>query len=403
MKIINIKNYKSIISEGFRFNINTTILPTPIINKLIKSDLPIKNTRKAILNISSFLAYINHKIELENTTTISISRDIFYRFFGLHTYVQYKELLTELEIITKVPYEDGQWYNYNKENGKLKTQQYRVHNKYLNYEDYSIIIFPLSRRQKTKLKQTKKTDIQTKNVNPIMVNTIINAELDYAKVVQSELEHHISHQTTPFSLYVRLIRAFSLNHTRYIKNGNKVDRIYHSFSNLSKVTRKCFITKFNSIDLKNAQPILLALLLNKEGKSFEQEYTKICENGEFYELFMNNEHTDRDKIKVEVYKSLFFAFNKRSRVNKEFKLLFPQLWNILFEISKSEISLASRLQNIEADIFNNLLVDKSTQMFTLFDAIYFNNEKDVDYVCKQLNSYASRYNIKFTLDIEKGA
>lgn len=380
---VNIKNLSSLTNKSFKRDIQ--IIPTNIINQLNEMELPISNKEKAIKNISNFLSFLNSQYQKYNTTLLPIDVFIFIKFFNNRLYKQYRDILQELNIISPVPYENGTFYS--REEGL--SMQYRIHNSYLKADDFTLLFFKKGRNVKRDIK------IEC-NVNNVMLNTILNTDLDYKKVFDEEIKYHKENNTSNFSLYIRLSRALSIDNTRYIKQGSKVDRIFHSFSNLSKVTRKCFDTEFFELDMVNAQPMLLAVKMRKEKIEIEEEYIKICEEGMFYELF-ENVLVNRDDIKTECYSSIFFDFKENRDVNKKFRELFPKIWNYLKFIKNNKIKMASLLQNEEAEIFNNIKVRHSSKFFTLFDAVVFNNVKDEEYISKQILDYGKKYGIKFKL------
>jgi len=383
MITINLKEVSTLKNKNFNNNIK--VIPTKTLNQLEQLVLPISNRDTAFKNICDFLGYLNNQYNKTNKTILPISKDVFVKYFNNKKYTEYKTLFESLNIITRVPYEDGTFYS--KDNGL--SLQYRIHNSYLKADDFSLLIFKKSRNNTTKV------NIQC-DINNIMLDTVVKEDLDYKRVFEEEIKYHLENNTTNFSLFIRLTRALSLNRERYIKYGKTVNRIFHSFSNLSKVTRKCFNTKFYEVDLVNAQPMLLALYLNKNNISYESEYREVCEEGKFYELFEGLLNT-RDEIKVECYSSLFFDFKENSNINKRFKELFPLLWKVLKDIKKSKVTLASILQNLEADIFNNIEVKSSSKYYTLFDAVYFNSVNDKEYIEKQILSYGNKHNLKFKI------
>ncbi len=371
------------------------IIPTQLLETLELIELPISK-EKSIIKICDFLSYLNCMLvrrDVQESGKVVLPQTIWIKYFTKNEYKSFKEILKNNNIITQVSYDSGIGYDMN--NGIAK--QYRIRTEYLQNDDFTILLFD---NKKTK----KDIKIET-NVTINYLNTICNEELDYDKVFKDEYEYYKTKNKSLFSLYSRITRALLLNVNRYIKKGTKVNRIYHSFSNLSKVTRKCFKTFFNNIDLKNSQPILLVYYLVSNGIEFENEYQIICEEGKFYELFYDlySEIEDQDElrktVKVAVYESLFFAFNKNRRINKRFKELFPLTWKALKELNDKGITLASILQNIEAEIFNNIDVKYSKKYFTLFDAIYFNDKRDINYIVKQIEKEGNKYNINFSLSI----
>ncbi len=362
------------------------IIPTYLLDQLKQTTLPIKNIEIALSNICDFLVYINNLNASNGKSVFAIDAKVFERYFNHKAYPAYKELLKDLNVLTAVPYDNGTFYS--KDDGL--SLQYRIHNEYLQATDFTALIF--------KRKQKKDISILCK-VDDVMASTIISEDLDYALVFEKEIAHHKENNTTLFSLYSRITRALSLTKERYIKKGTKVNRIYHSFSNLSKVTRKCFETYFYSIDLKNAQPMLLALYLKTSGIQFEQAYQDICEAGMFYEQFLHV-MTSRDDIKTECYRTIFFDFKKNTEMNAALKELYPLVWQALKDLNSKGITLASILQNMEADLFNNINVTSSKKYYTLFDAIYFNNKKDKHVIEQQILKYGSDRGIKFSLSFE---
>lgn len=376
------------------FNGTIKIIPTYLLEVLETIELPIKNRKIAIRSVCDFLSCLSIKQSETQSSLIQITRDTFIKYFNRNTYNNFKEILKNNEVITQVQYESG--IGYSQEDGLPK--QYRIHTKYLQETDFTILIFD---NNKSKIETRIKTDV---NIN--FLNTILNEELDYVKVLKDEYEYHIKKNTSLTSLYLRVSRALGLNVTRYIQKGTKVNRIYHSFSNLSKITRKCFKTKFNNIDLKNSQPMFLAFYLKSNKIPFEKEYQNVCEDGLFYELFYDlypelNKEIDkkevRKKVKQSIYESILFAFNKTRRVNKRFQELFPLTWLALYNVSQSGITLASILQNLEAEIFNNLELKYSKKYFTMFDAIYFNNPKDYSNIVNQIKSKGKEFGIEFSI------
>lgn len=393
MKEINLKDLSILKKKDFNGTIK--IIPTSILNQLKQIELPIKNFKIAVSNIADFLSHLNIMFDMTNKSVIAIDKFVFEKYFSRKQYLQYKEILKELNIITAVPYEDGTFYSI--ENNK--SLQFRIHNEYLQLNDFTLLIF----------NKTKDMEVNIEyDGSAKMVNAIVNEELDYSLVFNNEIDYHTKNNTTLFSLYLRISKALSLTSSRYLKKGGKSNRVYHSFSNLSRITRKCFYTKFYNIDLKNSQPTMLVLYVAKNKLELDQAYKTVCEDGLFYEVFYDlldrtqfkNDDVFRKAIKEQVYASIFFSFNTRSEFNKRFKELYLITWNLLKELNKKEKSVASLLQDTEAEIFNQLDVKASARYFTLFDAIYYNNKKDTEFIAEQIINYGIERGVKFTLSYE---
>lgn len=399
MKTIKLNDIKKISELGIDFS-NQTIqfIPSKLYNNIIKNN-DIKNKDIFIQNCINFLNDLDYLISNNEQTNFPIIREYFKSNFGklYNTNTKLiKNILSESNIITTVTNNANIWYDYTI--GIAKT--YRVHNDYFTNQDYIIIT-------KNIIKEIN-IDIDIDNR---FVKTICEEELDYNLVIQKELEYYKTYfksKKANNKLKTRLNLAFSINSKRFIKKGNKVNRIYHSFSNLSRITRKCFKTKYYNIDIKNSQPIFLILYLKQNNIKFEKEYKKIVEEGKFYELFYNltdrnnynNDNDHRSAVKQNVYKSFFFDFKENNKYTLRLKELFPKVYNVLRDLNDRNIKLAGILQNLEAELFNNLKVKYSNKFFTLFDAMYFNNKKDISIIKKQIKQYGYNYNIKFSLDID---
>jgi hypothetical protein len=363
-----------------------------LIAKLLTIELPIANTKLALRNILDFLTYVDNKISEKSSTIIPISSEILISYFSRDKYKKYMNILNELNVITKVPYEDGTFYK-----PKSLYLQYRTHNEYLNDEDLAIIILEDDRTKETFSNEVEDLDNR-------YINTIKKLEINIPAAIDAEIKNFFDKGLSINSLRTRISRIFYTKRKRFIKKGIKVDRIYHSFTNLSRVSRKHFNTPMNDIDIVNCQPLLLVALLNRNGFISDKGYQLDCESGCFYERFIDiNKPIDisddewRIITKQKLYKSVFFGFDTRGKYNKRFKELYPNTWSSLEIISKNCTSLASQLQNLESELFNNIIPKKSKYYFTLFDAIYFDNILDRYELEKTIKNYFKSFNINVSI------
>lgn len=375
------------------------------LSQLISYDgeLPIKNKNLAIIQIFKFLKYVDQKIHsIEGSDdVISLPQSVLIDHFNRNSYKKFMTILKELKIFTEIPHENGISYNYKKDCGNLVTKRYRLFNEYVK-QDVCIVI-PVNNN-----KITYETD---KKYNKKLTNTIYEIEIDLESSVREELKDNGSIN----SLRKRLNTIFSLYEKRWIKKGNNVDRVFHSLSNISKSSRKFLHirnNKFNNIDVVNCQPLLLCYFLKKNNYNIDQAYIDDCETGRLYEKFMIPGHTYKDteiikkgdfivgkrineitipiemndkqkdevrtSIKRLLYKSIYFDFKSNTDIALKFKEFYPQIYSelMIIDINKGDKKMAYLLQNIEAEIFNDLIPKKSKYYFTLFDAIYFNSIED---------------------------
>lgn len=357
-----------------------------LISSLLVTELPIQNKRLALKNILSFLTFIDTQMKIKNDSLLSISSSILIEYFSTDHYKKYMNILKELDIISDVPYQDGTFYTV----GSL-TKQYRIHNSYIMNDNLCMVILENDR--------AKDKFICNVDIDDRFKRTIMHLDINMKNAVIAEIEYCRDTNLSSNNLRMRLSRLFYTRMKRYIKKGTNVDRIYHSFTNVSKVSRRHLTTKMYNIDIVNSQPLMLISYLNKEGYIFDENYKIDCQNGTFYDNFITKELT-RDDVKVHLYKGIFFSFNKNLTINKKFKELYPLTWQSLSEIYESSISLASRLQNLESELFNNLIPKKSKQYFTLFDAIYFDSVNDIVTLNKNIHSFFNNIGVNVTTKIE---
>lgn len=357
-----------------------------IVSNILSYDLPIQNKRIALKNILDFLNWIDVKINILDNTIIPISSNKLIEFFNRDNYKEYMNILKDMNILTDVPYEDGSFYV----KGSLY-KQYRVHNDYINKEDLAIIVLEEDRSK-------DKFNNEVNDLDERYIKTIKNIEIDVKAAISSEIEHYKKNNLSVSNLRNRISRILYTKRKRFIKKGNKVDRIYHSFSNVSKVARKHLSIKMYDIDIKNCQPLLLIALLKEMKLEYDNNYQYDCEAGNFYENFITDKLT-RDDVKEELYRTVFFNFNENRKINKKFRELYPNTWNSLKDIKDMNKSLACELQNIESKLFNNLIPKKSKHYFTLFDAIYFDNLNDVTELNNKIRNYFNEKEIKVQTEI----
>lgn len=376
-----------------------------LISNLMAIDLPIKNKKLALRNIFDFLTYLEFKMDEEGETLIQIPSSILIEYFNRDEYKKYMKILENINILTKVPYEDGTFYKapfnqknkgdkWNKIEKKGICMQYRIHNEYINKEDLAIIILEDDRSKNTFVNEVE-------NLDERYINTIKKLRIDIPKAIEAEIKYFQEKNLTIPNLRKRISRIFYTERKRFIKKGKKVDRIYHSFTNVSRVSRKHLNINMKDIDVVNCQPLLMVAELKRTNMDYDINYKSDCEEGCFYERFYDinrkkgiSDEEHRIPTKVAIYKNIFFGFNKISKHNKRFKELYPETWLSLEKISLEENSLAQRLQNLESKLFNNLIPEKSKYYFTLFDAIYFDNILDKYKLEKIVKDYFSQYEIK---------
>jgi len=397
-------NYNELIKDvDFK---NCYITSQSLINDLlIKGDLPIKNRWIVIKNILDFLNSIDFRMlqKKGDSTLLALQYSIFEKYFTCKHYRKYIKLLHELNVMSRIAYSDGKYYDFNKDSaGSGRCIQYRFHNNYIN-DDLCMVFF----KNDTKLVLEKDNDY-----GKTYENTILKTQIYFKDAIMEEIDNYqkdifVYHSLN--SLRCRISAILQLGNRRYIKKGSKVDRISHSFSNLSKIARKFLHikgVKFNELDISNCQPLLLVYNMLKSNEPIDQNYLDACESGLFYETLYDSEETKgmdekemeeyRNYIKTETYRCIYFDFKKKEPITIRFAELYPNTYYYLcnYYDSKPEITMASILQNIEASIFNNIMPNKSKNYFTLYDAIYYIDLNDKQQLTEDIMTKFSILGIK---------
>lgn len=374
-----------------------------------------------LLNIFKILNFIKHNDTHHNKSLRRIDRD----------YTDIIDYLLDIRVIYKY---EKHVYNYKEgENNKAKPRKF-----ILNYEVSSKVVIILLDSKNIKNKIDK--SLISKNY----YKTLIKTDIDVVKCILDEKiyldkdEDNENKRKTRFEKRIYNVIKFKAGY-RYLKKGKKVNRIFSSFSDLSSVSRKnVYILKkgikyfFHEIDLKNAQPYLLACFLISKFKHNSLNLIKDTENGIFYEKIQNRvlsknilnetvtrksgkdsikteyyDYTKRSDIKTSLYYSIFFGLND-TETSKAFIELYKTEYENLIKYlkiinniplenklpKKLKNKLAKQLQNTEASTF--LKIDLDDYFFTCHDAIYFTRDELKDTISQIISeNFYNTLGVKF--------
>jgi hypothetical protein len=220
-------------------------------------------------------------------------------------------------------------------------------------------------------------------------------------------------------------------------------RVHNNITNLSKDLRKFLSFEGKNligIDIKNAQPLLLNILVEnyireqqkeKIKKEFTpygspikdldyknnvlseiEKYKKLTSDGELYDYLMElMDYSDRGKFKKELYSKFFYCdLNKPYSLEfrKVFENNFPTITQIIDSIKKEDYKqFAIKLQRLESDIMIKKIVKrihserKDMFILTIHDSI-LSTPDNSDYITNIiLEEFESNYNLKPSIKIEK--
>lgn len=306
-----------------------------------------------------------------------------------------------------------------------KPKWYGIHRRYLNGPYCKVEITLTS---PIFLKIIKELNLQKAHQNRLydksphlkkMHEYFMKIELD-----EAETKNFIDRQLNEENklIYLNSISQIMDKRFRYFKRNKTNNRLDTNFTNLKKELRQFFIGDFVQIDLKNAQPFFLSILIdliiqdhnsNKRislcsdfsllniSKAFGikaikqilkihqnkknsltgelMEFKKIVTNGNFYEYFMDDLNLNRADVKKTMY-AVFFSQNKKGNATpyKNEKAIFVNKFPLLFEIiecfkDKDHTQFSIMLQKMESftfiDSIAKELVYNSIIPITIHDSI----------------------------------
>lgn len=373
-------------------------VPLHVIAKMMSIAMPIKNRNIAIKNILEFLKYADQMMDMSGDSLLTLNSNTLNEYFSMKKRTAYLDILKDLKVMSAVPRDNGKFYEIRK-----CSTRYRFHNEYV-FGELAIVLID------TDKEKSLTSDIK---IDKRFKQAIKLTEIDIQKAIPAEIDNCKDNN----KLRIRLNNLFDTKRDRYIKKGNNVDRIYHTLTKISRVSRKFQSIenmKYFNIDIVNCQPMLLCYYLKKQGLKIDDNYLQDCENGCVYERFLgitgsftvkrngfwNAEEItlDRNEVKKQLYRSIYFNFDTRNLANKEFAKLYPTTYESLKNVS-SDSTIASVLQNIEAEIFNSLSPKDSKYFYTLFDAIYFTSESDKNKLVSDIQLKFAIYDLKPSIKV----
>jgi hypothetical protein len=171
--------------------------------------------------------------------------------------------------------------------------------------------------------------------------------------------------------------------------------------------------KLTQIDIKNCQPLLLNLLVDKlinknyiKNNQDVLEYRKLTEMGVFYnhcsELYKINE-SDKKNIKNRLFKNVFFG----RKTAKKFAKYFPTISDAIQFYKKDDYkNLARELQKIESDIFIHKICKRimsenpDVQILTVHDCILA-QDKHAEYIASVIQDEFFKLNLNVAVEISR--
>lgn len=200
-------------------------------------------------------------------------------------------------------------------------------------------------------------------------------------------------------------------------------RVHTNLTNLNRNFRP-FLTyegkELVELDIRNSQPLIASILIknwfvqkNLDIPADVKEYKKNCENGSFYDYFMElngvgDSQEDRSKFKIQFFAEIFFSkvSKRNTKLKTQFIEKYPSCYEAICDIkggygSKTYNQFAILLQKKEAQlIFDNInmgLIRRGVPAFNIFDSILV-PEEHKDEAEELIMTTFSKENLKPTIN-----
>lgn len=402
---ININSTK-LSREYFQINSQIYFVPNVII-EVLQDYVKDKNNSISKAFVVNYFTIIDDLIEAQLTFRKTLTSR---RLEKIRNYKSILDLLTPKFIINKI--------NYSTACGRC--------NRYildLSSENWSFVY--LEEIGTTNYEKTMDIALEENHPsnNDNYKEALINSEIDVYNAIIAEINGYkgeTDRNAKCLKIKKAITKILSFKNRRSIKKGTNVNRVFNSFTFLSKVSRKFIRLNgkvFTEIDIPNCQPLLLLVLLKKNGICPDPLYVNDVLNGVIYERIMEKalelgykneviasyedrkriietfDFTEREDVKTLCYRSIYFKLkNENSSITAS---VFKELYPLVFEALKNgfntenDKNVAFHLQNMEAEIILNIIPD--CPYFTVHDSIAVIDEKEVESVKTQISQKISEY------------
>ena len=204
----------------------------------------------------------------------------------------------------------------------------------------------------------------------------------------------------------------------------KKSRVYTNVTNLKRELRQYLRLNgkpITEVDTANSQPLLATILIKEWWDEnmktpYPQDildYQKMCENGKFYNYFMDlndiaQTEEARGKFKVKFFGEIFFSevTTYMTKLKGQFINVYPNVYNAICAIkggvgSKTYNEFALRLQKKEAQIIfdgvNMRLIREGINALNVFDSIVVTTTREAKLAKKYIREEYEKYGLKPTI------
>ena len=217
---------------------------------------------------------------------------------------------------------------------------------------------------------TSKSSLIEPLIKEKLVSDLFSVKIEYDRAIffLDSLKHQ------DIDIYNRNIYSVDcINDKHIFYHFDSYGRMHTNYTILKSFIRKnCLLIDGEEtceIDIQNSQPLFLTKLIDinmVDKKEFEL-FRQLTTTGTYYQYVMNQlGEKDKKKIKEMTYKVLFGSNIGSSKVDKQFKKLFPTIHQFIKTYKKENEDyrvLAYDLQKAESNLIFNTIIKKIIQFY----------------------------------------
>lgn len=346
-------------------NIICNILP----RKLLWINDPISFVYKGNILYTGILAelfsFINNKYLQRKKKKIQLYSETLKQLCG-NGYNNYMRYLEEEEIIVKI----RNYYNGSHSNTYLVNDIELVEiDTNLTISNGTLVLYVSKENKKNELYNELLTDLS-------------KVQIDYNSSLQWYKNNYYN-KTLDASQYYSGLYSIQRFNSKYMI-FDKYGRCHTNVTTLKKEIRSNFLKldneKLIELDIKNSQPLFMALLMSKLG-TYDEKFFNDCINGVIYENIATKANITRSEAKKVVYKVMFGInkiYPKPGTINYYFQELYPITYewiNNYKYVNYTYKSLSREMQRTESNfVFNKLIpeikrITNNDSLLTIHDSI----------------------------------
>ena len=222
------------------------------------------------------------------------------------------------------------------------------------------------------INDTSKLSLIEPIIKEKLVSDLFSVKIEYDRAIffLDSLKHQ------DIDIYNRNIYSVEcINDKHIFYHFDDYGRMHTNYTILKSFIRKnCLLIDGEEtceIDIPNSQPLFLTKIIDMDSNLVDQKelllFKELTTSGTYYQYVMNQlGEKDKKKVKEMTYKVLFGRNIANSKVDKNFKKLFPTIHQFIKNYKKENGDyrvLAYDLQKAESDLVFNTVIKKVMQFY----------------------------------------